>query len=161
MPDITTVIEQPAQITTALQFSSPISTTLVNGQGPSGPPGVQGQPGSAVQSGSAGASLNGHRALAWASAGTLVHASCDNIDHILAVSGVTEVSAVPGEEFQFRSSGTIEFSGWNWQPGPVLVGLNGQLVQVVPPGAVFVQAVGRGDGQRLFLSIQPPTELSA
>ncbi len=105
--------------------------------------------------------MNGHRAVAWAASGTLVQASCDNIDHILAVSGVTEVSAATGEEFQFRSSGTIEFSGWNWLPGPVLVGLNGQLVQTLPPGAVFVQAVGRGDGQRLFLSIQPPTELSA
>jgi len=145
-PELNLVLEPPAEF--GLQLGAE--------QGHQGIPGEAGGQLTAV----AGATLNGHKAVAYGADGRLVHASADNADHLLALAGILEVSAAAGEPVPVRDSGLVEFSGWAWAPGPVLVGLNGQLVQAIPVGAVYVQAIGRGEGTRLFIDVQSPYSLS-
>lgn len=159
-PPIVIVFEGGAAPTLVVEEQQAFVVALPGVQGPPGAQGPIGPSGGELTA-VAGAALNGHRAVAYAPDGRLVLASCDNPDHLLAVAGLIEVSAAEGETVPLRISGAVTLSGWAWSAGPVLLGLNGQLVQDVPAGAVFVQALGRGDGTRLFVDLQPPYSLGA
>lgn len=130
----------------------PIDLVLGAQQGHQGPPGPAGADLTAI----AAAVLNGHKAVAYQADGRIVHASCDNLGHMLTVVGVITAAAGPDEQVAVKASDVIEFTGWAWVPGPVLLGIDGALTQTLPPGALFAQTVGRGAGTRLFVSLQPP-----
>lgn len=157
MSEFDVTIEPPPAFDITLEPPPDFVLQLGAQQGHQGIPG----PAGGQINGTAGATLNGHRVLAWDSTGRLVHASADNLDHLLAIAGLTESSAVESEQIPLKTSGPIEFSGWSWSRGPVLLGLNGQLVQSIVPGALFVQPVGLGDGTRLFIDIKTPYALGA
>lgn len=103
--------------------------------------------------GTAAATLNGHRAVAWQS-GELVHADSSSLEHLFALAGLVESAAAAGDSVSVRSSGVITYSGWSWVAGPVWYGADGALTQTQPSG--YPRVIGRGDGQRLFIDIQPP-----
>jgi hypothetical protein len=157
MSDFDITIEPPPAFDVSIDAAPEVSLTLGAQQGHQGIPG----PAGGQLNAAAGATLNGHRVLAWDATGRLIHASADNLDHLLAIAGLTEASAVEGDQIPIKASGPIEFSGWSWSRGPVLLGLNGQLVQSIVPGALFVQPIGLGDGTRLFIDIQTPYVLGA
>ena len=134
------------------QVPGPVTLLEVAQQGPPGPIGLPGNARSAV----AAAPLSGHRAVAYQPDGRVVHASADNPDHMLALAGVITESASEGETVRVYDAGTVQLDGWAWTPGPVLLGLNGALVQAIPATAAFVRALGHGSGDRIALDIQTP-----
>lgn len=121
-------------------------------------PGPRGQSGPAGGDfyGTAAATLNGHRAVAW-QAGELVHADSSSLEHLFALAGLVESAAAAGESVSVRSSGVVTYSGWSWVAGPVWYGADGALTQTQPSG--YPRVIGRGDGQRLFIDIQPPVQV--
>jgi hypothetical protein len=128
-----------------------LTLNIAADQGPAGPPGGQ-------ITATAGATLNGHRAVAYGSDGRLVHADAGELDHVFAFAGVITEAAVEGESLAVHGPGeAIEFSGWSWSAGPVWYGVTGQLTQTQPAG--YPRVIGRGDGSRLFLDFQPPVEV--
>ena len=126
-----------------------ITIDLGADQGLPGPPG----PAGVDLSGVAAATLNGHRAVAW-SAGLLVHADPSTP---VALAGVIESAATIGETVSVRASGVVTHSGWSWSAGPVWYGASGALTQTQPVG--YPRVIGRGDGTRLYLDIQPPVQV--
>ncbi len=102
--------------------------------------------------GLAGETINGHRVVAWAADGTLVHAQPANI---FAIAGLTTAAASIGGVVTAANDGAVTFSGWAWTAGPVFLGADGTLTQTLPASGYAV-VIGRGDGTRLFINLQPP-----
>ena len=102
--------------------------------------------------GVASSTINGHRFVAWQSDGTLAHAQPGDL---FAIAGLTTSAATVGQPVAALSEGAVAFSGWSWAPGPVFLGVDGTLTQTLPASG-WVVVVGRGDGTRLFITIQPP-----
>lgn len=153
MPDAMQSVILPAPVIASTVSAPPeIDSTLAIGQGPAGPQGEQGLPGGDL-SGVAAATLNGHRAVAW-SAGLLVHADPSTP---VALAGVIESAATIGETVSVRAAGVVTYSGWSWSTGPVWYGADGALTQTQPAG--YPRVLGRGDGTRLYLDIQPPVQV--
>lgn len=149
------VILPPPVLQSTVQPAPSIQTTLTVGQGPAGPTGPTGPSGGDL-TGAAATTLNGHRAVAW-QAGELVHADSSSLEHLFALAGVVESAAAAGDSVSVRSSGVITYSGWSWVAGPVWYGADGALTQTQPSG--YPRVIGRGDGQRLFIDIQPPVQV--
>lgn len=103
-------------------------------------------------SGIAGATINGHRVVAWQADGTLAHAQPSNL---FAIAGLTTSAASTGALVVPLSEGAVTFSGWSWTAGPVFLGADGTLTQTLPSTGWAV-VIGRGDGTRLFINVQPP-----
>lgn len=114
--------------------------------------GLPGPPGEGVF-GVAATTLNGHRAVAWQN-GELVHA---DPSAPVAIAGVIESAAAIGDTVPVRSSGVVTHSGWSWSSGPVWYGADGALTQAQPAG--YPRVIGRGEGARLYLDIQPPVQV--
>lgn len=131
-------------------------------QGPPGPPGPAGAPGGALLQITAAVDLGGHLAVAYDASGRLVLASADNAGHALRVAGITTGAAVASAAATVQRNDVLEHAGWAWTPGaPVFLGLAGQLVQSVPPGAVFAQVLGHAlTPTRLLINLQPSVLLS-
>ena len=51
--------------------------------------------------------------------------------------GVVDRAYAPGESAEVKTAFPLAHAGWAWAPGPVFLGLAGQLTQVLPPGALF------------------------
>lgn len=146
------VILPPPVLQSTVQPAPSIQTTLTVGQGPAGPAGQPGPSGGDL-TGTAATTLNGHRAVAWQS-GELVHADSSNVAHLFALAGLVESAAAAGDSVAVRASGVIAHSGWSWVAGPVWYGADGALTQTQPSG--YPRVIGRGEGARLFIDIQPP-----
>lgn len=131
-------------------------------QGPPGAQGPAGAPGGGLLTGTAGAALSGHMAVAYASSGKLVYASADTVDHAFTLAGVTTGAAALDDEATVQRNDVIEHNGWTWTPGaPVYVGLNGALVQTPAGGSLYIKPVGLAlTATRLMLSIQPAVFLA-
>lgn len=126
-----------------------LTLTLAGEQGLPGPAGTD-------LTGVAASTLNGHRAVAW-QGGLLVHADSSNIAHLFALAGVIEAAAAAGDTVPIKAAGVVTYSGWSWSAGPVWYGTDGSLTQTQPAG--YPRVIGRGDGQRLFIDIQPPVQV--
>ena len=126
-------------------------------QGPPGGPGPAGAPGGALLTGTAGAALSGHMALAYDDDGELIYASADDPDHALSLAGVSTGAAALGAQVTVQRNDVLTHAGWSWTPGaPVFLGLNGALVQTRAVGRVFLKPIGLAlTAQRLMLAIQP------
>lgn len=129
----------------------------VSVQGPIGPQGPAGAPGGALLTGTAGAALSGHMAVAYDSAGLLVYASADDPEHAFTFAGITTGAAVSGAAATVQRNDVIEHAGWTWAAGdPIFLGLGGALVQSPAPGAVFLKPLGLAlTATRVMLAIQP------
>lgn len=129
-----------------------------------GPPGRQGQPGppggaTTVKVGPL--PISGHSVVACDSAGELVAADATNPAHRGAVLGVVADAYSPGDDAVVQTGFVLEHSGWAWAPGPVLVGLSGQLAQAPPAGALFSQVIGQAlSATRVLIDINPPITLA-
>lgn len=126
-------------------------------QGPPGGPGPAGAPGGALLTGTAGAALSGHMAVAYDDSGELVYASADNAEHAFTLAGISTGAAILGATVTVQRNDVIDHAGWAWTPGaPVFLGLGGMLVQTPDPLGVFLKPLGIAlTAQRLMLAIQP------
>lgn len=162
--DITISLDQTAPI--VIEFDGGMQPTIVVEEQPAilinipGTQGLSGPPGDGGVELPAAASLSAYSAVAVASAGELVHASCDNLAHALAVAGLITAACPLGDMAVVSVHETIDNPSWSWVSGPVMLGLDGQLTQVLPVGATFAQTIGRGEGTRLVLNLQPPLLLN-
>lgn len=102
--------------------------------------------------------LSGHSAVALDLDGRLVPASCLNFSHVNAVLGVVGGAHAAGDNALVQTSYALEHSGWSWTPStPVLVGAAGQMVQSLPPGALFSQVIGQAiSPTRVLIDVHPP-----
>ncbi|WP_156370475.1 hypothetical protein [Acidovorax sp. Leaf84] len=101
--------------------------------------------------------LSGHSIVAVDAGGELIPADSTNPTHPGTVLGLLASAYSPGEDASVQTGFVIEHSGWNWAPGFLFVGSGGQPVQVLPPGAVFSQTVGKVlSPTRVLVDIQPP-----
>jgi hypothetical protein len=128
-----------------------------------GPPGPQGASGLLEATYAAGGVVSGHMAVVVQSDGTVVHADCTNAAHLGALAGISMNAAAQGDDVTVRAATTIDHSGWAFTPyAPVYLGLDGALVQSVPPGALFTQVVGWArSATKLLVSLQPPITLAS
>lgn len=132
--------------------------------GQQGPPGRQGPPGPAGGATTVKVGplpISGHSVVACDSAGELVAADATNPAHRGAVLGVVADAYSPGDDAVVQTGYVLEHAGWTWAPGPVLVGLSGQLAQAPPAGALFAQVIGRAlSSTRVLIDINPPITLA-
>lgn len=128
-------------------------------QGPAGP---QGPPGSSGDTYAAAVALGGHRVVALDSAGEAEYASATQVADQLRVAGVTTNAADAGDPVTVQRAGLMVDAGWAWVAGtPVLLGLDGHLVQALPPGALWLQTIGLAlSPTRVLLDLQPPILLA-
>lgn len=126
-------------------------------QGPRGAQGNPGPPGGTTPVQVGAFPLSGHSAVALDANGLLIPADCSNLVHLGAVAGVIEAAYTPGDMAVVRTSLPLEHAGWTWTPGPIFVGIGGSLTQTVPPGAEFIQVIGRAvSATRVLIDVQPP-----
>ncbi|WEL96950.1 MULTISPECIES: hypothetical protein [Delftia] len=129
-----------------------------------GPPGRQGPPGPAGGATTVKVGplpISGHSVVACDSAGELVAADATNPAHRGAVLGVVADAYSPGDDAVVQTGYVLEHAGWTWAPGPVLVGLSGQLAQAPPAGALFAQVIGQAlSSTRVLIDINPPITLA-
>lgn len=129
-----------------------------------GPPGRQGPPGPAgdaitVKVGPS--PISGHSVVACNALGELIAADATNPAHRGAVLGVVADAYSPGDDAVVQTGYVLEHAGWTWAPGPVLVGLSGQLAQAPPAGALFAQVIGQAlSSTRVLIDINPPITLA-
>lgn len=127
-----------------LTLSPEYNTVVISETGIQGPPGPQGPSGSGstIITGVAGETLSGHRAVTQGPSG-FVYASVDDLDHLTDSIYLTLNSAVAGGTINVLSSGDAKEVSWNWTPGQfIYLGLNGNLVQSPPTGALFLRVLG-------------------
>lgn len=138
--------------------------TVVLAVGIQGVPGPRGRPGPA-----GGAALikvgphaiSGHSVVACDAFGELVTADATNPAHHGAVLGMVADAYSPGDDAVVQTGYVLEHSGWAWAPGPVLVGLAGQLAQAPPVGALFAQVIGQAlSPTRVLIDVHPPITLA-
>lgn len=152
-------------MTTVMLGSSSIEVIEIQAQGPAGVPGAPGAPGPQGPQGLSGtsvavypaaAAVSGHVAITLDSLGKVIPASADVPAHRL-VAGITTGAAVTDASTEVVSSGIIEHIGWAFTPGAtVFLGLNGAIVQTVPPTAVFSKVLGVAvTPTRISLDFQP------
>ena len=132
--------------------------------GQQGPPGRQGPPGPAGDAITVKVGpqpISGHSVVACNAQGELIAADATNPAHRGAVLGVVADAYSPGDDAVVQTGFVLEHSGWSWAPGPVLVGLAGQLAQALPPGALFSQVIGEAlSATRVLIDINPPITLA-
>lgn len=156
MNEIITTLIQPAVIKTTLVPPGNIATTLVVGQGPAGPPGVPGVGGSALQL-VATVPLSSYMAIAVDANGQAIYANPLVAAHGILQLGIGLNSAAAGDLITIARNELVTHLGWTFTPGPVFLGLTGQLVQVIPPSAIFVKVIGWAISQtQILVNPQPP-----
>lgn len=108
-----------------------------------GPPGPAGPVGG-LATRIAGEALGGHRAVTIGVDGRAYLASPVE-PQAMAVFGVTTGAAASGAPVEICCAGEVTEPSWTWTPGPVWLGANGTLTQVVPITGALVQ-VGTAGG---------------
>ena len=129
--------------------------------GPEGKRGPVGPAGDAITVKVGPSPISGHSVVACNSMGELIAADATNPAHRGAVLGVVADAYSPGDDAVVQTGFVLEHSGWAWAPGPVLVGLAGQLAQALPPGTLFSQVIGEAlSATRVLIDINPPITLA-
>ena len=129
--------------------------------GPVGPDGPPGPAGGATLIPVGGVPLSGHSAVALSADGTLSRADCTHSAHRGSVLGIVANAYVAGADAVVSNNTPLEHAGWAWAPGPVFVGIAGQLTQSLPPGALFSQVIGQAvSPTRVLIDVQPPINLA-
>lgn len=148
--------------THVVQQSAPPAVVVTRGiPGPEGKRGPVGPAGDAITVKVGPQPISGHSVVACNAQGELIAADATNPAHRGAVLGVVADAYSPGDDAVVQTGFVLEHSGWAWAPGPVLVGLAGQLAQALPPGALFSQVIGEAlSATRVLIDINPPITLA-
>lgn len=101
--------------------------------------------------------LSGQRAIAQID-GSLVYADSSNITHLKSVIGITIGAASIGFNASIQTYGLISEPTWDFDVNkPILLGLNGQLVQDIPNESLFYLQIGKPlTSKSMVISIQVP-----
>ena len=138
---IVTTLQQPPVIKTELAAPPVIKTVLEVGQGPAGPPGIPGVGGSAFQL-IASVPLSSYMVIAVNGIGQAIYADPTNASHGILQIGISLNSVIAGDLITIARNELLTHLGWNFNVGPIFIGLGGQLVQTLHPSSVFVKAIG-------------------
>lgn len=144
-----------ATTTVSIAVTRPPNVTVaVTSTGPRGPAGDS----SSLITLEAGASLGGHRCVAWQADGTVYHADNLTAADAHAAVGITTGAASPGSDATVRTSGLMTEPSWAWTPlGLIFVGTNGLLTQTAPAAPAFVRVLGHAiDATSMWVDPQPP-----
>lgn len=87
--------------------------------------------------------IGAYSAVAYSATGKLIAANCVDINHIGKVVGICISAVTANSTTIVRTAHTVENVAWNWQPGSVFVGENGQLTQSPSTFSAFKQVIGR------------------
>lgn len=99
--------------------------------------------------------IGGHR-IVKATIGGCTYADSRYISDVNTVIGITESAYTIGDLVQIRLSGEITEPSWSFNIGPVYLGNNGLLTQVVP-NVGFIQQVGIATGTNtILINIKQP-----
>lgn len=157
----TEILAEEAQDSVLVEQVEEIEILAVAEQGPPGRQGQPGPPGGATTVKVGPLPISGHSVVACDSAGELVAADATNPAHRGAVLGVVADAYSPGDDAVVQTGYVLEHAGWTWTPGPVVVGLAGQLAQAPPAGALFAQVIGQAlSSTRVLIDINPPITLA-
>ncbi len=107
-------------------------------QGPAGPMGPAGPSGGTSTEYVAGTVLGGHR-IVFAEGTQVQYVDSADISQVERVVGITLHAAEEGAPVLVQRHSEITELTWQWEPGPVYLGSNGLLTQVVPSTGVFLQ----------------------
>ncbi len=156
------VVRTPQTVVVAQAAGTPRTVVVTRGvPGARGLQGVPGPAGGATLIPVGAVPLSGHSAVALGADGNLAPADCTLAAHRGAVLGVVANAYTAGDDAVVSNNIPLEHAGWNWLAGPVLVGAGGQLVQSLPPGALFSQIVGRAVAPtRVLIDVQPPITIA-
>lgn len=155
------ILAEEAQDSVLVEQVEEIEILAVAEQGPPGRQGPPGPAGGATTVRVGPLPISGHSVVACDSAGELVAADATDPAHRGAVLGVVADAYSPGDDAVVQTGYVLEHSGWAWAPGPVLVGLAGQLAQAPPAGALFAQVIGQAlSSTRVLIDINPPITLA-
>lgn len=115
-----------------LQNSSSLVPQICVQTGPEGPQGPPGPSGSAPALGillASGSPLSGHRAVVMVPGIGMRYADPLSDDDAGAQVGLLLQATSPGNVGNVQFSGLVEEPSWNWNYGPIFLGLNGVLTQ--------------------------------
>jgi hypothetical protein len=121
-------------------------------------PGPQGPSGNINPSYTTSTSLSGHQVISLNSSGLAEYASCDNINYMSKIVGISTGAATSGSSITIQSGDVMDYNGWSWTPNQIIfLGLNGSLVSSVPVSAVFTQVMGIAlSSTSILVGIQQP-----
>lgn len=157
----TEILAEEAQDSVLVEQVEEIEILAVAEQGPPGRQGQPGPPGGETTVKVGPLPISGHTVVACNALGELIAADATNPAHRGAVLGMVADAYSPGDDAVVQTGYVLEHSGWTWTPGPVLVGLAGQLAQALPPGALFAQVIGQAlSATRILIDINPPITLA-
>ncbi|MGH7178872.1 MAG: hypothetical protein ACREJC_15965 [Tepidisphaeraceae bacterium] len=120
-----------------------IQVVQVGVAGPTGPPSTQAL--ALIATYDAAGPISAHMAVTVDVNGRLIHASADDAAKIDVIGLSLNSAVLLGDQVNVLLNGDIVHSGWSWTvPGPVYLGLNGVLTQVVPsqPVSDFQVVIG-------------------
>ena len=124
-----TVIESPKVLKTTVQGVVPY--TLVSSE-------------KVVVEKIAGETIGSHKIVKLGNDGYLYYASCDNLDDVERILGLSLNSADPGGSVRVLTFGRCEDTSFNFDVSkPIYLGKNGAVVQDIDNGTVFIQRLGR------------------
>jgi hypothetical protein len=101
-----------------------------------------------------------HTVVAPDGTGGVVYATNNNPSQVGKPMGIAWNSATSGNQVQVITTGEVDESTWNWNPGEVYLGINGGLTQT-PPTSGILQVIGVAlTATRLSVGIQLPIILN-
>lgn len=127
-----------------------------------GAPGPVGPAGGSALTRTAATTLSGHRMVYAVDSASVATASAGDLAHFSQALGLTLGAATAGSDINIQRSGQVAYEGWSFTPGPVLLGLDGALVQTLAPGSLYSLIIGFAvDATTLYLDIGSPIILEA
>ena len=92
--------------------------------------------------------------------GKVTYADHNNLSQASNILGITRTSAVPDGSVDIITSGMLSDSSWNFNEGPIFVGVNGQLTQIAPTTG-YIVVVGKAvSSTRISINISRPIILN-
>ena len=125
-------------------------------QGPQGIQGIQGIPGFSQKYYTAAETISGHSVVRIVAGELIIKANCNiSIDH--SIAGISAMAVDVGEVAEVFDSGPITHLGWTMTANmPVYLGLDGSIVQTLPPEALFMKVLGMAVSPTMIvIDIQP------
>lgn len=155
-----TILEVIQPVTQIVEIIAPEQAALVEVnsglQGIAGPPGKDGANGSAYISLPTNKPISGHKLVVTDDNGFATYVDCRQIQHANRVVGLTVHAVTDNGTVSVLSHGDITDASFNFSPGAVFIGIDGELTQLLPVDAVFVQQIGVAlSHSRLFVSSFP------
>lgn len=132
-----------------------ILSTLEIGQGPAGSSVTVD---TLVVRMTANGSISGHKVVLCLGNMEIGYCSSSNTDHINKAIGLSLNAALDDDYVMVAINGPVVEPTWEWIPGPIYLGSNGFLTQIIPnaSNSSFLQVIGTAlDNHTMVVSIQP------